>query len=106
LIPVLDVKFSSGSSSLTPGEISKLKTFVNVMKKQGFTKISIDAFTDGTGAPAIAKPLANARAEVVARYLEKYLDVSLSAVGKGVSPKLGGSKIAMASARIAQVSVL
>lgn len=106
LIPVLDVKFASGSSSLTSAEISKLKTFITVMKKQGFTKVSIDAFTDGTGNPAIAKPLADARAAVVAKYLNKYLTVTLSASGKGVSPKVAGSKIAMASARNAQISVL
>ena len=106
LIPVLDVRFSSGSATLTRKEITKLNSFVKMMGLQGFTKVSIDAFTDGVGPAYLAQGLATSRAKVVANFLDRFLDVDLSSSGKGIAPTLKGSKKADPGSRNAQVSVL
>jgi outer membrane protein OmpA-like peptidoglycan-associated protein len=104
-IPVLDVKFSLGSSAISKAEIRKLNEFVNLMKEQGFTKVSIDAFTDGVGGTKGAKTLAQARASQVAKFLDQYLTVAVTTSGKGISDIAKGSKKPLAAARKAQVSV-
>jgi hypothetical protein len=103
-IPVLDVKFSLGSSAITKSEIKKLQTFIRLMNEQGFTKVSIAAFTDGVGGASGAKALSGARAKAVARYLNEYLEVSIKPVGKGISPTAKGSK-PDAGSRKAEVAV-
>lgn len=103
-IPVLDVKFSLGSSAITKTELKKLKTFIRLMNEQGFTKVSIAAFTDGFGGASGSKALSGARAKAVARYLDEYLEVSIKPVGKGISPTAKGSK-PDANSRKAEVAV-
>jgi outer membrane protein OmpA-like peptidoglycan-associated protein len=104
LIPVLDVKFSLGSSSISRNQIKKLNDFVSMMNEQGFTRVSITAFTDGVGGASGAKKLSTARAKSVARYLDRFLDVSLGASGKGIFSNARGSK-SDANSRKAEVAV-
>ena len=104
-IPVLDVRFSLGSSAINRAEVKKLNEFVKLMKEQGFTKVSIDAFTDGVGGTRGAKTLAQARANQVANFLNQYLSVSVSATGTGIAAIAKGSKKPLSAARKAQVSV-
>ena len=104
-IPVLDVRFSLGSSAINRAEVKKLNEFVKLMKEQGFTKVSIDAFTDGVGGTKGAKTLAQARANQVSKFLNQYLSVSVSASGTGIADIAKGSKKPLSAARKAQVSV-
>lgn len=103
-IPVLDVKFNLGSSSITGPEIKKLKEFVKLMKEQGFTKVSITAFTDSVGGASGAQTLSTQRSKAVAKYLDKYLDVALKPSGNGIAPNAKTGK-PDANARKAQVAV-
>jgi hypothetical protein len=105
-IPVLDVKFNSGSSRINNAEKRKLDNFIKVMLREGFTKLNIDAFTDGAGGTKGAKKLANSRATQVAGYLEKFLNVSIVPSGLGIAPEAQGSRKSNPTARKAQVSVL
>jgi len=103
-IPVLDVKFALGSANISKGEVKKLQGFIKLMNEQGFTKVSISAFTDGVGGASGAKALSTARAKAVARYLDRFLDVSLATAGKGMAKDANGSK-PDPNARKAQVAV-
>jgi hypothetical protein len=103
-IPVLDVKFGLGSSSITRTEIAKLRSFVSLMNEQGFTRVAITAFTDGVGGISGAKSLSSARAQSVARFLDRFLNVELKPSAKGISPNANGSR-PDANARKAEVAV-
>jgi hypothetical protein len=103
-IPVLDVKFGLGSSTITRPEIRKLRSFVSLMNEQGFTKVAITAFTDGVGGISGAKSLSSARAQSVARFLDRFLNVELKPSAKGISPNARGSR-PDANARKAEVAV-
>jgi Fibronectin type III domain/IPT/TIG domain/OmpA family len=103
-IPVLDVKFGLGSSSITRTEIAKLRSFVSLMNEQGFTRVAITAFTDGVGGISGAKSLSSARAQSVARFLDRFLNVELKPSAKGISPNARGSR-PDANARKAEVAV-
>ena len=103
-IPVLDVKFGLGSSTITRSEIRKLRSFVSLMNEQGFTRVAITAFTDGVGGIAGAKSLSSARAQSVARFLDRFLNVELKPSAKGISPNAKGSR-PDANSRKAEVAV-
>jgi hypothetical protein len=103
-IPVLDVKFGLGSSTITRSEIKKLRRFVSLMNEQGFTKVAITAFTDGVGGISGAKSLSSARAQSVARFLDRFLNVELKPSAKGISPNAKGSR-PDANSRKAEVAV-
>ncbi len=105
LIPVLDVNFKLGSAAIDSKQREKLDEFVALMKQEGFTKVSIKAFTDGVGGSQGAKVLSAKRAQEVANYLKQFLDVSLNSKGNGLAPTAKGSNKSDRSARKAQISV-
>lgn len=104
-IPVLDVNFKLGSAAIDEKQKKKLEEFVQLMKEEGFTKVSIAAFTDAIGGNKSNKVLSNARANAVAEYLSQFLEVELKPAGKGISPSAKSSKKGDRSARRAEISV-
>jgi flagellar motor protein MotB len=74
------------------------------MNEQGFTRVAITAFTDGVGGISGAKSLSSARAQSVARFLDRFLNVELKRSAKGISPNAKGSR-PDANSRKAEVAV-
>jgi hypothetical protein len=103
-IPVLDVKFSSGSSRIDSKGIRQLKQFVQLMEEQGFTRVTVTAFTDSIGSQSNAKILSSARSKAIAAYLDRFLSVSIRPSGAGVAPNAKNGK-ADSNARKAQIAV-
>lgn len=104
-IPVLDVNFSLGSSRIDSRAVKKMQEFVQLMRDQGFTKVSVTSFTDTVGGIRGAKALSTARSNSIAKYLSRYLEVSITASGAGINPSAKPGR-PDSNARKAQISVL
>lgn len=77
-IPALVVNFALNSSILDRKAIRKLDKFVAEMKEAGLPRVVVEGHTDLQGNLAINGPLSKARAEVVARYLARFLQVKVA----------------------------
>lgn len=77
-IPALVVNFALNSAILDKKAIRKLDKFVAEMKEAGLPRVLVEGHTDLQGNLAINGPLSKARAEVVARYLSRFLKVRLA----------------------------
>lgn|GEM_PF-3268464 len=104
-IPVLDVKFAFGSSRIDANAVRQMREFVRLVQEQGFTKVSISAFTDSVGGAQSGKTLSTARSRAVSNYLNRFLEAKIDATGAGINPIAKRNK-PDANARKAQISVL
>ena len=104
-IPVLDVKFAFGSSRIDARATKQMRDFVRIVQEQGFTKVSITAFTDSIGGAQSGKTLSTARSRAVSNYLNRFLEAKIDATGAGINPIAKRNK-PDANARKAQISVM
>ena len=104
-IPVLNINFDSGASKLNKNEIKKLKSFIKLVKQEGFTTVNISAYTDSVGSKSVNQKISSSRAKAVADYLSRYLNVKISPVGSGVVKGLA-KNVPAAGARKATISVI
>ena len=104
-IPVLDVKFAFGSSRIDARATKQMRDFVRIVLDQGFTKVSISAFTDSIGGAQSGKTLSTARSRAVSNYLNRFLEAKIDATGAGINPIAKRNK-PDANARKAQISVM
>ena len=78
-VPALAVNFGRSQTALTAAAKKQLDAFVMLMKEQGFTEVTMQAFTDLPTTTSRARALTSSRNKAVTAYLSKFLEVKLVA---------------------------
>ena len=98
-VPAFAINFDENKAALTPKAVKTLNAFVKLMKAQGFTKVFIEGHTDGQGGAKNALTLSNQRATATAKYLSKFLKVSVRKVPAGEKQPIASNASAAGQAK-------
>lgn len=82
------VNFANNSSSLDAKAITNLQTLIQVLMKEGFSKINIVGYTDSVGKKAANQKLSAARAKAVSDFISGNIVGAVESFGRGKAKPL------------------
>jgi outer membrane protein OmpA-like peptidoglycan-associated protein len=83
-ISLVTVRFAPNKAGLSNTATKSLTLFVKLMLREGFTSVKVRAYTDSQGGARNAASLSSRRAQAVAKFLSKYLRVTIVSVPRGL----------------------
>ena len=72
-VKVFTINFDEEKWDFTPTAIKKLNTYIEIIKREGFTQAFVQGYTDSQGRESTSLPLSKKRATVTTKYLSDRL---------------------------------
>jgi outer membrane protein OmpA-like peptidoglycan-associated protein len=72
-VKVFTINFDEEKWEFTPTAVQKLNTYIDIIKREGFTQAFVLGYTDSQGSPSTSVPLSKKRATVTTKYLSDRL---------------------------------
>ena len=72
-IKVFTINFDEENWDFTPTALRKLNTYIDIIRREGFTQAYVLGYTDSQGSPSTSVPLSRKRATVTTEYLKERL---------------------------------
>ena len=72
-VKVFTINFDEEKWDFTPTAIKKLNTYIDIIRREGFTQAFVLGYTDSQGSPSTSVPLSRKRATVTTKYLKDRL---------------------------------
>ena len=72
-VKAFTINFDEEKWDLTPTAIKKLNTYIDIIRREGFTQAFVLGYTDSQGSPTTSVPLSRKRATITTKYLKDRL---------------------------------
>lgn len=72
-VRVFTINFDEEKWAFTPTAIRRMNTFIDIIKREGFTEAFVLGYTDSQGSPSTSVPLSRKRATATTNYLKDRL---------------------------------